>query len=409
MRALRGALAAMLCACTEAQPTPSAPAPIERAPIEPAPNEPAANERDDAWIFEASGDLVLNALAMRAVRGAESESDGYHALLDGYARALEPGALTYLNLEMPLVDDRRDLDSGWPRSRTDRPRRAPVLGGSPALATVLRALGVELVGLANNHALDQGHGGLAATEAALDEAGLVHAGTGTTREAAYAPAWIDHAGGRIAFFSATEPMNQRAHDLPPRFIARLDTRGSLLREAIARARSEADLVIVALHWSTDFVMEVAPWQRRLAQELVDAGADVIVGTGPHVLQPVERLPSPRGEALVAYSLGNVASGMGRAYRFGEVPETYIHPANVVPEARDGVVLSVRIARGERLAMRAELRLLFTENDWLIARDAAPPHLAVRPLGELPAACADRLPSMRRALGEGFTLVPDACP
>jgi Bacterial capsule synthesis protein PGA_cap len=135
-----------------------------------------------------------------------------------------------------------------------------------------------------------------------------------------------------------------------------------------------------------------------------------LGSGPHVLQPIERVPSERGEALVAYSLGNLASGMGRAYRLGETPDSFIHPANVRPEARDGVVLRLTLRRAEgRLEITGECRLLFTENDWLLQRNAAPPHVLVRPLSEIPIAfCEDRLPPMRRALGSTLPLVPDSC-
>lgn len=383
----------------EAPPPPLSPLPsIASPPLEP-----------EELVLEASGDLVLNGLAMRAVRAEGDEHAGYHALLDGYGRALDPTALTYVNLEMPLVDDRVELDGGWPRSRTERPRRAPVLGATPVLATVLSELGVELVGVANNHALDQGYGGLAATLAALGDAHLVHAGAGSTLDEAYAARTVEHAGFRVAFLSVTEPLNRRASDGPRLFIARLDPEPILL-EAIATARASADVVVVAVHWSTDFVMDVAPSQRHLAERLIAAGADVILGSGPHVLQPIERVPSERGEALVAYSLGNLASGMGRAYRLGETPDSVIHPANVRPEARDGVVLRLMVRRAEdRLEITGEWRLLFTENDWLLQRNAAPPHIVVRPLSEIPIAfCEDRLPPMRRALGSTLPLVPDSC-
>jgi len=390
----------------EASPATSAsietPPPIVAAPIEPA-IEPAIEE--DALVIEASGDLVLNGLAMGFIRDHANDGAGYRALLEGYAGTLRPGALTYLNLEMPLVDDHVALDGGWPRSRTERPRRAPVLGGSIALAEVLASMGVELVGLANNHALDQGHAGLRETIAALDAAHLVHAGVGVDSDAAYAARITLHRGHRIAFLSATDSMNRRSTDATPLSIARLDPEGPLLA-AIASARSSAELVIVALHWSTDFVAEVSASQRQLAQRLIDAGADVILGTGPHVLQPIERFTSVRGDAWVAYSLGNLASGMGRAHRLGVEPEHFIHPANVRPEARDGVVLRLRVTL-EPLAIEAEAVLLFTENDWLEHREH--PNLRVQPLTESAfAVCEDRLPRVRAALGAEVPTIPDRC-
>lgn len=365
----------------------------------------SAPGRDEALSIEASGDLVLNGLAMGVVRDHERDEEGYRALLEGYARVLEPDALTYLNLEMPLVDDHVALDGGWPRSRTERPRRAPVLGASVALAGVLASMGVEVVGLANNHALDQGHAGLRETIDALNRADLAHAGVGEDGAAAYAARVIEHDGRRVAFLSATDSMNQRSTGPAPLSIARIDPE-ALLLAAVASARSEAELVIVALHWSTDFVSVVSASQRALAERLIDAGADVILGTGPHVLQPIERRTSSRGDALIAYSLGNLASGMGRAYRLGVEPEHFIHPANVRAEARDGVVLRMRVTL-DPIAIEAEAVLLFTENDWLEHR--AHPNIRVRALGEVPlATCEDRLPHARSALGAAVPTIPDSC-
>ena len=400
------ALAAPAPAPAPATPTATATAPAP-APA-PAPATATATAPAAVLTLEASGDLVLNDLAMRSVRAHPSEDAGYRALLDGYARTLTPGALTYINLEMPLIDTRVALDNGWPRSRAERPRRPPVLGASPALAPVLAALGVELVGLGNNHALDQDWAGLWSTIDALDAAGLAHAGAAPSPDAAHAGRIVEHDGHRVAFLSFAEFVNRRAADGPVGSIARLDPEEPMLA-AVASARAEADLVVVAVHWSTDFLAEVRPSQRALARRIVDAGADVVLGTGPHVLQPVETIASPRGDAVIAYSLGNLTSGMGRAYRVGEVIEDPVHLANVSPEARDGAVLRLRISLGPPIAITADAALLFTANDWLLARDARAAVVRVLPLAELDAAtCAERLPLMRAALGTTLPVVPDSC-
>jgi poly-gamma-glutamate synthesis protein (capsule biosynthesis protein) len=406
MRACLVLLLGWSAGCGDAiEATPPVLASAERLDSTPTAPAPAIATESPELLIEASGDLVLNSLAMGFVREHPSDEAGYRALLEGYARSLRPDALTYLNLEMPLVDDHVDLDGGWPRSRTERPRRAPVLGASVALAALLASIGVELVGVANNHALDQGHQGLRETLDALDAAHLMHAGVGSDRDAAHAARITLHRGHRVAFLSATDAINRRSEDGPPLSIARLDPEAPLVA-AIESARSEAALVIVALHWSTDFVAETSASQRRLARRLIDAGADVILGTGPHVLQAVEHLRSARGDALVAYSLGNLASGMGRAYRLGVEPEHFIHPANVRAEARDGVVLRLRV-RFDPITIETEAVLLFTENDWLTHREH--PTLRVQTLADVALeVCEDRLPSMRAALGAIVPTIPDRC-
>jgi poly-gamma-glutamate synthesis protein (capsule biosynthesis protein) len=167
------------------------------------------------------------------------------------------------------------------------------------------------------------------------------------------------------------------------------------------------VVVLAVHWSRDFEPRARGNERALARRFVERGADVILGTGPHVLHAVERLPSPRGEAVVAYSLGNVVSGMGRSYRSGRSIPSSIHPANIVPEARDGVVLQVEIVVANSMLriVRIEGVPLWTENTWLAHEARGEPHrVFARRLSECePSVRAERLPIVTRALGPEVSL------
>jgi poly-gamma-glutamate synthesis protein (capsule biosynthesis protein) len=379
--------------------TPSAP-PAATAEVEPPP-DPIRRVS-----ISAAGDLVLNALAMRAVRRHATEAEGYAVLLDGYARSLRDDEIAYVNLETPLVDDVVPLDPGWPASLSaQRPRHAPVLGASPPLARVLASIGVDVVSIANNHAYDQGYAGLRRTLAALDEAAIAHAGASPALGGSYVPLVIERGGVRVAWLSITSALNRRAPDDEALevHVGRLDPFDRVER-GLAAARAAADVVVVAVHWSTDFVMEPNGEQRAFGRRLVDAGADVVLGTGPHVLHPVVRVPSARGEALIAYSLGNVASGMGRAYRLGHPPREYVHPSTIVPEGRDGLVLRATIAiDGDRISIDSfEGVALWTDNDFLTRGDEA----AIRtvPLAEAPMEVQDdRWPAVRRQVGSELAL------
>lgn len=409
---------ALLCALTLGCGTPAAPAPTPppalAAPIAAAappvaPTLPPVDDGVRRVTLSAAGDLVPNGLAMRSIRRAPTEDEGYRTFLAGFAASIREEAVTYVNLEVPLVDDVVALDGGWPRSLTSRPRRAPVLGATPALATVLHAIGVDVVGLANNHAFDQDHAGLRRTRDAAVEAGLTTVGASEHREDALGPVVVERSGLRIAFVSFTTGLNRHASDEPRMYVG-LEADDERVTAALARARTEADVVVVLVHWSNDFVMEVRGEERVIARRLVDAGADVIFGTGPHVLHEVARLPSPRGEALVAYSLGNVASGMGRGYRIGHPPETFIHPANVRPEARDGLVLHVGVASaadGTISIEGIEGDALWTENDYLHERMEATVRVA-RLAETADDTCIERLAAIRAAIGDLVTL-DTTCP
>ena len=99
--------------------------------------------------------------------------------------------------------------------------------------------------------------------------------------------------------------------------------------------------------------------------MVEHGADVILGHGPHVLQEVERLPSPRGEAVCAYSLGNLVSNQGFRYVLGRHGARGANPAIWMPEARDGAWLRVTATlEGGRIAIAPVTAVpLFTYNNY----------------------------------------------
>jgi poly-gamma-glutamate capsule biosynthesis protein CapA/YwtB (metallophosphatase superfamily) len=232
------------------------------------------------------------------------------ALLDGdWAAAfddvrpwLTEADLALANLESPLTT------AHFSGGRFDL--RAP-----PAAVGALTAAGFDLVSLANNHTLDGGLAGLAETLDTLGRAGI----------AALQDARVCDSGFRRTIRLA----NGDAPKLHVAVLAFLDNGRPLDTRALAEAVAQADLVIVSMHWGAEYY-PVTERQRRLARELVAAGADLVVGHGPHVLQPVEWVDG----ALVAYSLGN--------FLFDQP----------FPDTRDGAILRIRLDRGSITAVEA---------------------------------------------------------
>lgn len=185
-------------------------------------------------------------------------------------------------------------------------------GGSPKAkdfvfrspAAALAALGRlprPVAALANNHSMDFGPEGLSSTIRALDAAGVAHAGAGSGRAAALAPAFVGTPAGRIAVISCgvdDDPASFREGRGGP-VIAPIEP--SSLLAAIASCRRSARAVVVMLHWGVEYRMDYAARESSLARRCVDAGADLIVGSGPHVLRGIEM----RGASLICYSLGNL--------------------------------------------------------------------------------------------------------
>jgi poly-gamma-glutamate synthesis protein (capsule biosynthesis protein) len=134
-------------------------------------------------------------------------------------------------------------------------------------------------------------------------------------------------------------------------------------QAVRAARSQADLVVVSLHWGNEYQHLPTKRQRDIAQALVAAGCDVLLGHHPHVLQPVEWLAADGRKALVAYSLGNFISNQDRMYKADQFPVAG-------GDNRDGAALKLRFERWRdgqgqdhtRLA-EAMVEPLWTENNW----------------------------------------------
>lgn len=170
----------------------------------------------------------------------------------------------------------------------------------PASLPAMRAAGVDIASLANNHSLDFGPDALLDTASNLSAAGITPIGAGANEDAAWTPSTVESKGFRITIVSATRV-------LPPGWAATASTPGvasayqerRLLAE-VRQAKATSDAVVVAVHWGIERSPDPDPSQVKLAHRLVDAGASVVLGHHPHVLQPVVRYR----EAVIAYSLGN---------------------------------------------------------------------------------------------------------
>lgn len=173
-------------------------------------------------------------------------------------------------------------------------------GPREALAPIKKA-GFDFLSLANNHTMDYGWEGLSDTMDALDEAEIQHAGSGSDEMEAYKPAYLEGNGKKVAFISLTQVV--------PKVEWKADRNHPGLAEAyshkravaaVKEARGDSDVVVVMVHWGTERMDMPNKQQKSLAYALVDAGADLVVGSHPHVLQGFE---SYKGK-WIAYSLGN---------------------------------------------------------------------------------------------------------
>lgn len=167
-----------------------------------------------------------------------------------------------------------------------------------ALSNVV-SCGFDVCNLANNHSMDYGPDGMQDTLSNLDALGIAHAGAGMDAAEAEKPAILTRNGIRVGYLAAgdTWPLKYYAAEKHAG-IAGIDTK--LLAERIAALRPMVDYLVLSLHWGAEYLAKAEKYQIDQAHAFIDAGADLVIGHGPHVLQGVE---SYRGKA-VFYSLGN---------------------------------------------------------------------------------------------------------
>lgn len=198
--------------------------------------------------------------------------------------------LTIANLESPLIFKGVSVPGKC------------TLRGSPGWARVMREAGIRVLSLANNHIMDYRILGLSSTINALDKAGLIYVGAGNGKEQACAPVYLNIRGKTIAILGRTSVIVSSPSYVEKNKsgVAFLDVEET--KRSIKSCKSEADLVILLIHWGLEEYFYPSPYQRYLARKFIEAGADLILGHHPHVLQGVEHI----GEGMVCHSLGNFA-------------------------------------------------------------------------------------------------------
>ncbi len=270
------------------------------------PNPPSA-PRERTLMFV--GDVMLSRGVGSRMRGL----DDWEYPFEKAAEILRTADLTFGNLECPISDQGRDL------------RHLYSFRADPRALQGLEGAGFDVVSQANNHTYDWGPKALLDSLQRLRAAGIRTVGAGRNDLEAHYPLIVDLEGLRVGFLAYVEISPKEAVagvDRPG--VAWLDSERVLAD--IRFARPLVDVLVVCPHWGVEYSPEPRPDQVKLAQQIIDAGGDLIVGSHPHVVQPLDQY---RGR-WIAYSLGNFVFDQERA------------------ETRRGLILKVTV-RDKRIA------------------------------------------------------------
>ncbi len=201
--------------------------------------------------------------------------------------------IVYCNQESPTVDGMSI--SGY-----------PTFNAPPKFAQDLQAVGCNLINLANNHADDRGQAGITGT---LNTWGVLTplAAVGINRSSAEQKQvhYFTVQGVKFAYLGYAECSNNSS---VTSYGLNLLSNKSLVSQQITTAKANADIVIVGAHWCRENITQPTQYEKNWAQYFADHGVDIVIGTGPHFLQPVDQLVRQGGgKTLVWYSLGNFLS------------------------------------------------------------------------------------------------------
>lgn len=287
---------------------PSQPAdPVPPAPVDPAPADPQPEPQPQpepipdpvlpttVRIVAAGDNLLHNTVSLDA-----EQPDGSYDFTHIYKNITEitDGAdLCFINQEIMLTGEVK----AYPRMA------APFQAGD-----ALRASGFNIINLATNHTLDRGEAGLQKCVDYVNKLGFdAVLGAFATEEDSKKPALVEKNGITFGFLSYTYDFN--GYTLSKGNEWKISqTSISKMKADCAAIRPLCDYLIVSMHWGTEYATNPNQNQQDLAMMLCSWGADLIIGTHPHVLQPVRMVEYGGRQAICVYSLGNFISNQHKA-------------------------------------------------------------------------------------------------
>lgn len=241
------------------------------------------------------------------------------------AAFIKEANLAFGNLEGPISSRGRNQGSVYS------------FRANPKVIQRLDSAGFDILSLANNHIWDWGRDALDDTVMLLKGNGIQGIGAGLNYREANQPLIVHLGGTRIAFLAYT--------NLYPRTLEATETKSGvssfepeLIKRAIFEAHDSADIVVVSLHWGNEYEIGANELQKKLAREFVNAGADIIIGHHPHVVQEVEHYKN----GFIAYSLGN-----------------FVFDQNFSEDTKQGLIAEVRVKNNKIFEVRS-LKVKFSD-------------------------------------------------
>lgn len=265
------------------------------------PQEPAVFSAPDpepvrAVLVAVGDNLIHDVIYQQARQRAGGEGYDFAPAYEKIAPLVAQGDFAFINQETLLAGDELP------------PSSYPAFCSPTEVGREMLRLGFNLFSTANNHSLDWRVPGIQAAGRFWEQQeDIAMAGCYCTQEEREGIAYLTRNGMTVALIAATELTNGIPRPEGEVGVLLLNEDRELILQKLETAAQNADFVILSLHWGIEGSGYYTDGQRELAQLLAEAGADLILGHHPHVLQGGEYLETSRGRSYVAYSLGNFIS------------------------------------------------------------------------------------------------------
>ena len=247
------------------------------------------------------GDIMCHNTQFQDAYESSTDSYDFSYVFEDVAEYLKSADITIGNLETTFAGKSRGY-SGYPTFNTPE-----------QLAGNLKDLGIDVLSTANNHCMDKGYSGIVSTIAELDKAGISHTGTFTSKEKQDEILFKNVNGINIAFLSFTYGTNGINIPSGKEYSVNLIDKSLIKHQLDLAKKGNPDLICVSMHWGIEYRLSPNSEQKDLADFLFENGVDVILGSHPHVLEPMEKRTvtlddGTTKDGFLIYSLGNFISG-----------------------------------------------------------------------------------------------------
>ncbi|HIW32867.1 MAG TPA: CapA family protein [Candidatus Paenibacillus intestinavium] len=290
--------------------TPEEPAIIATPSPTPEPTPTLPEYTDAVWI--GVGDIMSHTPQLPGAYNNETDTYDFNPFFEPISSILEDGNWVMANLETPVAGSEFGY-TGY-----------PTFNAPTELAEALWNAGFNLLSTANNHSLDKGEKGLLRTLENVHTIGFTTVGTAASLEESQTSTIIEHNDIAMGVLSYTYGTNGIPIPAGKDYLVNLIDKDKIIADMNQLRADGAEVITIALHFGNEYQTQPSDEQKSLARELIAAGADIIAGSHPHVLQPYEMLSTfdedgNERQGLIIYSMGNFISNQrGESKDYGVI-------------------------------------------------------------------------------------------